>query len=92
MSSEEGTVYMIRDRGVDGSDEWVSPEPAGDVITDAVIEGTNLDAGDIDDLDAYVDRESLRAVIVDETEDSVTFPVEGHDVTVSSDGAVEVDA
>lgn len=92
MSSEEGTVYMIRDRGGDGSDEWVSPEPASDVITDALVESTDLETDDIDALETYVDSESLRAVIVDETEESVTFTVEGHDVTVTTDGAVEVDA
>ena len=91
MSSNEGTVYLLRNRATEGSDDWVSPEPASDVITDAVIEATDLSADDIDALDTYVDSESLRAVVADGTTESLTFAVEGHDVTITADGEVSVD-
>jgi len=92
MSSNEGTVYLLRNRATEGSDGWVSPEPASDVITDAVIEATDLAADDIDALDTYVDSESLRAVVTDGTTESLTFAVEGHDVTITTDGEVSVDS
>jgi len=91
MSSDEGTVYMLRNRATKGSDDWVSPEPASDVITDAVIEATDLGAGDIDALETYVDSESLRAVVTERTTESLTFAIEGHDVTITADGDVSVD-
>ncbi|RLM47691.1 hypothetical protein DVK00_04070 [Haloarcula sp. Atlit-47R] len=91
MSSNEGTVYMLRNRATEGSDDWVSPEPAEDVIADAVLEATDLAADDIDRLDTYVDSESLRAVVGERTTESLTFAVEGHDVTITADGAISVD-
>jgi len=90
MSYEEGTVYVLRDGGTDG-DGWVSPRPAVEVITDAVVEATDLDVDDIDDLEGYVDSDALRTVVVDGEEESLTFAVEGHDVTIDRDGVVEVD-
>ncbi|EMA23985.1 HalOD1 output domain-containing protein [Haloarcula amylolytica] len=92
MSSNEGTVYMLRNRATEGSDDWVSPEPAGDVIADAVIEATDLDADDIDGLDTYVDIGSLRAVVTERTTESLTFAVEGHDVTITAGGEISVDS
>lgn len=91
MSSNEGTVYMLRNRAMEGSDDWVSPEPASDVITEAIIEATDLSAGDIDALETYVDSESLRAVVAEGTTESLTFAVEGRDVTITADGDVSVD-
>ncbi|WP_424000779.1 HalOD1 output domain-containing protein [Haloarcula salina] len=89
MSYEDGTVYVLRDGGTDG-DGWVSPRPADEVITDAIVEATDLQVDDLDDLETYVDTEVLRAVVVDGQEETVTFAVEGHDVTIDRDGAVEV--
>jgi hypothetical protein len=91
MSSNEGTVYMLRNRAMEESDDWVSPEPASDVISKAIIEATDLSAGDIDALETYVDSESLRAVVAEGTTESLTFAVEGRDVTITADGDVSVD-
>ena len=91
MRSNEGAVYMLRNRATEGSDDWVSPEPASDVITEAITEATDLGADDIDALEAYVDSESLRAVVAEGTTESLTFAVEGHDVTVTAGGDVSVD-
>ncbi len=82
---------MLRNRATEGSDDWVSPEPADEVIADAVIEATDLDADDIDALDTYVASASLRAVVGEGTTESLTFAVEGHDVTITADGEISVD-
>lgn len=90
MSDEEGTVYVLRDGDPDDGG-WVSPEPATEVITEAVVEVTDLSVDDIDDFETYVDSDALRAVVVDGEKQSLTFAVEGHDVTIDRDGTVEVD-
>ncbi|MBV0924267.1 hypothetical protein KTS45_08640 [Halomicroarcula limicola] len=91
MNSDEGTVYMIRGRAAaEGGDEWVSPEPAADVITDAVVAATDRTADEIDAIEAYVDADELRAVLGDGDSETITFDVEGHDVTVTADGEVTV--
>lgn len=86
MQSDEGTVYMIRGQ----EDKWVSPEPAEAVITDALLAATALTSDDIDHIDAYVDAAKLRAVVGDGDSDTVSFDVEGHEVTVTADGDVTV--
>jgi hypothetical protein len=87
MNEADGTLYIIGD---EGDDEWVSPEPADAVIRAAVTEATDLEADDLDDLDGYVERAALAAVI-EGGDDEVTFDVEGHEVTVSGDGDVSVE-
>ena len=87
MQSDTGTVYLIQG-GED--DEWLSPKPATAVITDALFERTGLSSDDIDHIDAYVDPETLRAVVGDGERETVTFDIEGHEVTVSDDGDVLV--
>lgn len=86
MGSDDGTVYMIR--GGSG-DEWVSPVPAREVIVETVVDASDLTADDIGELGAYVDEGDLAAVL-DAEADELTFSVEGHDVTVTSDGEVRV--
>jgi len=84
MSSEHGYMMCASD-----DDEWVRPRPAGAAIVEAVTERTDLDREGIDDLDVYVDADELRAV-VDGRADDVTFTVEGHPVTVTADGDIDV--
>lgn len=93
MRSEEGTVYMIRGGTDDGGadDEWRSPAPADEIITDAVVAAADLAVEDIDDIDSYVDADTLRGVVGDGADDEVTFDVEGHTVTVRHDGSVTVE-
>lgn len=86
MGSDDGTVYMIRG---ETADEWVRPAPAEEVIVEAVVEASELDADEIDDLATYVDTDDLAAV-VNGSDESLTFEVEGHDVTVTGDGDVAV--
>jgi hypothetical protein len=86
MSSEDGTVYMM---SPSGEEEWMSPKPAETVVTEAVTGATDLSDEDIDDLESYVDLGDLRAVL-DGDEDELTFEVEGHDVTVTGDGDIDV--
>lgn len=87
MQSDDGTVYMIQ--GHD-EDEWLSPEPAEAVITNALFDATGLTSDDIDHISAYVDAAKLRAVVGDGSEDTITFDVEGNSVTVTADGDVTV--
>ena len=86
MSSEDGEVYIM---SPSGEEEWVSPTPARTAIADAVADATGLNEGDIDDLETYVSRAELRAV-VDGDGDDLSFDVEGHDVTVTADGDIDV--
>ena len=86
MDSNGGTVYMIQG---DDDSEWVSPEPVEDVIRDHLVAATDLDDGAIGTLAEYVDPEDLAAV-VNGTGEEVTFTVEGHDLTVTSDGQITV--
>lgn len=87
MGSDDGTVYMIRG---ESEDEWVSPAPAEDVIIEELVEAGDLTAENIDDLATYVDTDDLETV-VNGTDDELTFTVEGHEVTVTSDDDVTVD-
>lgn len=89
MSSNEKSPYMIRHPGDVGDDEWVSPEPADEVITDDVVAAGDLEPDDIEALSTYVDLSELSAVL-DGADDEISFAVEGHDVVVRSDGTVDV--
>lgn len=86
MGSDEGTVYMIRG---ETDSEWVSPAPAEDVIVEELVDASGLAADDVDDLATYVDIDDL-ATVVNGGDDALTFTVEGHEVTVTSDGAVSI--
>jgi hypothetical protein len=86
MSSEDGDVYIM---SPSGDEEWVSPTPAQTAITDALTDATDVSADDIADLETYVDRGDLRAVL-DGDSDELTFEVEGHDVTVTAAGDIDV--
>jgi len=87
MQSNEGTVYMIQGHDADG---WVSPEPAAAVISEALFDATGLTSEDIDPIDTYVDAAQLRSVVGDGSSDTITFDVEGNEVTVTADGDVTV--
>lgn len=86
-----GDLYVFSAEG-DGDDgDWVSPRPVEAVVVDLVTEGTDVSADDVDDLDAYVDREELAAHLDGDPAEPLTFTVEGHDVVVAPDGTVSVD-
>jgi hypothetical protein len=87
MSSEDGEVYIMT--GV-GDEEWVSPTPAQAAITDAVTGATDLTEADISDIETYVDLDELRAVLAGD-DDTVTFTVEDHEITVTNTGDISVD-
>lgn len=87
MSSEDGEVYIMT--GV-GDEEWVSPTPAQTAITDAVTGATDLTEADISDIETYVDLDELRAVLAGD-DDTVTFTVEDHEITVTNTGDISVD-
>lgn len=88
MSSETGGVYLMQD---DDDGEWVRPIPAGVAVSDALGERTDLDADEVDTLDAYVDLDDLRALLGDERSEPLTFSVEGHEVSIDADGEITID-
>ena len=87
MSSEDGDVYIMRE-GDDG--EWVSPRPALEVISEAIADSTDLDDGDLEDLESHVDMAALRGVLNGD-DGELAFEIEDVEVTVDGDGQVEVE-
>lgn len=88
MSSKDATVYIMRD---DEEAEWVRPTPAGVALVEALTEATTVDEEAVDDIDAYLDLDELRAVLDGDRSEPVSFTVEGHDVTIDGDGEIEID-
>jgi hypothetical protein len=86
MSSEDGEVYIMRE-GDEG--EWVSPTPAREAIEAAVVESSDLDDGDLEGLDEYVDTEDLRGVLEGD-DGELSFEIEDVTVTVDADGDIDV--
>ena len=85
MSSEHSEVYILQE----ADDEWVSPTPASTAVREAVAGETELDPDDIDDIEEYTDVDALQSLLEDD-DGELTFAVEGHDVTVGSDGTITV--
>jgi hypothetical protein len=79
-------TYIIRDAG----DEWVNPIPADEAIVDAVTSATDLTPADVDDIDTYVDPVEF-STLFDGATTTLTFTVEGHEVTVDSTGDIDVE-
>lgn len=97
MGADDGEVYMLRpDEDVTDEEEgWVSPQPASEVVIDAVAEAVDEDRDEFDALDEYVDLGDLAELFSgdDEDEDArLSFEVEGHDVTVHRSGDIDVDS
>lgn len=97
MSAETDAVYILRpsDEGeTDDDAAWMRPEPVDEVVFDAVAEAAETDPEEFDALSAYVDYDELVAVL-DGAEDggdaSITFTVEGCEVTLDAAGTVTVD-
>ena len=94
MGAEDGELYILRpDEGTETDDDeeaWMTPQPASEVIIEAIIDEVEGDSADFESLDEYVARADLAAVF-DGDEESITFEVEGHDVTVTETGDITVD-
>lgn len=86
-SKGSAETYIIRDAG----DEWVNPIPADEAIVDAVTSATDLTPADIDDIDTYVDSAEF-STLFDGATTTLTFTVEGYEVTVDSTGDIDVEA
>jgi len=95
MGAEDGEVYMLRPDEDEGDDDetWVTPQPASEVIIEAVAEATDDDPDEFDDLEEYVDVDELAALFdaEEDSDDSLTFEVEDHEVTVDESGDVTVE-
>lgn len=89
MSPEDGDVYVMSEE--DEGEEWVSPTPVGIAVRDALADATDLEADDLDALEAYADMDDLRELLEGGGDEAVSFEVEGHDVTVQPDGEIDVE-
>lgn len=89
----ERTLYVFCSGDGNGGegDEWLQPRPIERAVVDLVTGATGLTDDDLDDLDAYVDRSEVARVLDGDAGGSLTFAVEGHAVTVASDGTIDVD-
>jgi len=93
MPASEDLYVLAPGEGEGESDGWVSPRPIDEAVRAAVTDATDLGPDDIDDAESYVDLEAVAAVLDgDGEDDSLTFAVEDHDVTVDGGGHVTVDA
>jgi len=86
----DGDLYVFSAEG-DEDGEWVSPRPVGAVVAELVTGETDLSEGDLDEIDAYVDRDDLAAHLDGDPSDPLTFTVEGHEVAIDPDGTVSVE-
>lgn len=94
MGAENAELYILRpaeETDAEGESGWVSPQPADDVIIEAVADAVGDSTASFDDLDSYVDLAALAAVFEGD-EDEVTFDVDGHEVTVDESGTIDVES
>lgn len=89
MSSEDDDVYIMSEG--DQGEEWVSPTPVGTAVAEAVSETTDVEESDLDDLGSYVDIDDVRSLLAGEGGETLTFDIEGHDVTIHADGEIDVE-
>lgn len=86
MSPDNGEVYIMQDT----DEEWVAPTPAAAAITEALAAATNLDEGDLQDIDSEIDRARLQELLEEDGEEQ-TFTIEGYNVTIDSSGEITVE-
>jgi hypothetical protein len=85
MSTQE--VYIMQDT----DDEWVQPTPVGTAVTEALVDNTELEAGDVEELGAYLDIHNLETVLDTDEREQLRVDVEGYDVIIHEDGDIVVD-
>ena len=86
-------LYIIPDEAereeTDGA--WIQPRSIDDIVVDAILETTDYEVRDLDQLSAYVDDETLASLFDDGTDlETLSFEVDGYKVTVNQSGAVDV--
>ncbi|WP_436928608.1 HalOD1 output domain-containing protein [Halosimplex halobium] len=92
MPASEDLYVLAPGEGEDESDGWVSPRPIDGAVRTAVADATDTDPDEIDEAESYVDLEAVAALLDgDGEEESLTFTVEGHEVTIDGGGHVTVD-
>jgi len=91
MPASEDLYVLAPGKGEDENDGWVSPRPIDDAVETAVADATGLSADDIDAASSYVDLDAVAALLNGKDDSgSVTFTVEGHDITIDGGGHVTV--
>jgi hypothetical protein len=85
-------VFCPDDEGEDADDDWLQPRPIEAALAERVAATTETEADEIGELEEYVDREEVQRLLKgDPDDDTLTFDVEGHDVTLRDDGTLEVE-
>lgn len=96
MSAQEGDVYILRsDEGSESTESeggWVSPRPASEVILESVVEHVDKTRDEFEELKEYVDLDDLATLFTsnEDADDTLSFDIEGHEVTVHRSGEVDV--
>lgn len=74
--------------------DWSGTETLDSAITCAISRATGVSVTELEPLWEYMDPDALQAFVASmrdrETETSITFQYEGHDVTVRDDGEILV--
>jgi hypothetical protein len=74
--------------------DWSGSETLDSAITCAISRATGVSVTDLEPLYEYMDPDALHEFVASmrdrETETSITFQYEGHDVTVREDGEILV--
>ncbi|WP_123536707.1 HalOD1 output domain-containing protein [Halosimplex salinum] len=92
MPASEDLYVLAPGEGEDESEGWVSPRPIDEAVQTAVADATDLDAGDVDEAGSYADLDEVAALLDGDGEaESITFTVEGHEVTIDGGGHVTVE-
>jgi len=92
MPASEDLYVLAPGEGEDESDGWVSPRPIDEAVRAAVRGATDVDPDEIDDAESYVDLDEVATLLDgDGEDDSLTFTVEDHEVTIDGGGHVTVD-
>ena len=94
MSANHRDVYLMRgaDDSEVGTDGWLVPEPADEVIVQEIVDSTDRSRDDIEPLSENLDFGALQELLAGDSEetDELVFSVDGVEVTVAADGSVAV--
>lgn len=81
------SVYVT----VEDDGGWETPAPVRTVIVDAVTGATDIERDDVGDLSEYVDPDRIVRLFETDASDSLSFRIEGHEITLYPDGSTTID-
>jgi len=92
MPASEELYVLAWEEGEGGESGWVSPQPIDQAVVEAVTGATGRGVDDLDDVEEYVDVSAVAALLDGDSDgDSLSFAVEGHEVTIDAGGQIRVD-